>query len=348
MNINRFNKRYKTEPVNDDILAGDSSLYVRRLPKDLPCKFTQYDTSSEKLAIVIPLFARYKKSKGALQNVPSVKYAMWSRWSLQQNTNIFEENIPVIFYIEDVLYETHKAYFEKHGLKEWDFIIFTTRPDTKEEVEFYHHYRCNLGLCQLPVIAPELQKYERVLIIDSDLFFCKTSHGAGYHDILSITEAVPKESIALLGIDNFVDGLNIDVGNPKSVPKNWLYSTPNGSEMLWWKLLNDIYPDYPAKTFNRVSGVWLLFSPEHHGIGTDYGKHVRDTIYTLRNDEATTGTYLQLAPKQFHVYRDVPYFGPDDTPLKAEEQQIPYYWFHIRHKRNLESVFRYHLGDIPV
>ena len=208
---------------------------------------------------------------------------------------------------------------------------------------------CNLGLCQLPIIEDRLQHFERILIIDSDLFFCKTSHASEYHNLLSVTDAVPSDRIGLLGIDNYVDGLVIDVPTPVGVPKNWLYSVPDGDESAWWTVLRDIYPDYPeTPVFNRVSGVWALFSPEHHGVGTVYGDHVEKTVYTLRNDEATMGTWLMEFPDAFEVYSGVPYFGPDDTPLKAEDKGIPYYWFHIRHKRNVEAVWRYHLGDIPV
>ena len=349
MNINKFNRRYKTQSIGDDILAGDSSLYVSRLPRELPNKFTQYDKSSTDLAIIIPLFARYKNTRNALENVASVKYAMWSYWSLQRNTNIFESNIPVLFYIEDILYETHADYFKRLGLKETDFILFTPKPDTEEESKFYHHYRCNLGLCQLPIIDSQLQHFERILILDADLFFCKTSHAQDFHNILSITDAVPPDKIGLLGIDDYVDGQNISVDNPIGIPINWMYSIPDRNEDIFLDLIKEIYPEYPTdNSYNRVSGVWALFSVKHHGMNTPYGKHVENTVYSLRNDEATMGIWLKLNYGAFRVYSEVPYFGPDDTPLKTEEQRIPYYWFHYRHKRNIESVFRSHIGDIPV
>lgn len=319
-----------------DIRVGDSYLFLHRLSPELPKKFEQYDKHSDKLAIVIPLFKPYPKPRLSKKSEQFIKIAMWSRQSLIENTNVIEMGVPVLFYIEDTLFDENAKYFEAQGMDDSCFVIFTVKRDTQEEINFYHNRNANTGLCQLPLLDKRLQKYERLIIQDADLFFCKTSHATEKYDILSVLETCPEEKIGVLSFSS----------DTPYIPSHWIKVVPENSVDSWKKLLSQVYNNFLYQNLTSICGVWCLFSPNFHGIGTPYGDHVSKTIYMLRCDEAISAIYRAMHLDSFVICNDVPYPRTDVAGIIAEETGTPYYHFHFRNQQSFERIFRNHIGDI--
>ena len=323
----------------DDLRAGDCSLIPSRIPWELPDKYPAYSATSSELAVVLPVFSRYKKNKYNVRDHPSLRYALWSRWSLLQNTNAIEAGIPILFCIEDIVYEANRDRFETLGVRDEDCVIFSPRPDTPEEVELYHHYRANLSLFLTPIIHEAFQKYERIMLQDADLYFCRTDTKK-VHDILHECRQVPPEKIGIKG--------HSLVGT--DVRENWKDKV---SDEVFYSLVEKVFGRDWMLGFQESrkwanSGVWQLYSPAHHGIGTPFGDFVEKLIYVFRCDECIMGLWSHEHSDDYLLIRDVPYFGGDDDILQAIRKKIPYYYFHFRPEWNVEKCFRHAIGDVPI
>ena len=124
-----------------------------------------YNNSSRKGCIVLPLFQGWR----GLQPEYHINSAFWVYHSLLVNSNAIDMRIPIIFYIEGhVFQDLHvRQMFEQSRIpidRVWTF----------KKVETDNFYQYYLGTKMCPLWDSRFDKFDNVLIWDTDLF-CATT-----------------------------------------------------------------------------------------------------------------------------------------------------------------------------
>ena len=151
-----------------------SKRYLCDLP---PCKNLLPDANKDAtFALVLPLFYSFKSKK--LHNNFLVGSAMWAAHSMLKHTDLSELNSRIIFFVETNLWHGESALFQQFGFNERDVVFFDAPSNS--------HIEINRVSKKLWVLShPQMQKYDRILLWDCDLFAARTSNDVPCYKIAS-------------------------------------------------------------------------------------------------------------------------------------------------------------------
>ncbi len=178
---------------------------INRLSYDIYKSFPQidsfpvYSNPNPKTAVLIRLFT--------MANHPpvSLKYVIMALWSMRShmlNSDMRDYKPTIVFHIEDVLYyEYAKPIFETAGVPNEYIIVFSRDlvPTTLHDNEDFLLTGDNvLHKAAAPFIDPQLEKFERVIVLDSDSFSLANER-SGLVSLMDVSlNKMPPDQLCLL------------------------------------------------------------------------------------------------------------------------------------------------------
>lgn len=151
--------------------------------------FPMYERPHPKVAVLIRLFTQADYAPLAQTFIPM---AIWSMRSLILNSDIGEYKPTPIFHIDQRLWDMGKEVFQEAGVPEEYIIVYD--PDivpTSLDKSIMH-------LAAAPFLDEQLERFERVIVLDSDLF-ALANRGTGLLPVMDVAlNKMPENDISLL------------------------------------------------------------------------------------------------------------------------------------------------------
>lgn len=253
-----------------------------------------------KILIVFVIFQNYKY----------LGLALHAKEHLRANSNAFDV-ADIKFYVEERLLNMQGFL---PVFKE-DCIPFT---NTFTKDPKLHSERTNLGLCLLPLIDERLSHYDRIIILDADLFLMSNYEKL---DITEFSETITEKEIGVRRGEkiNLADG----------IPRNFLNKAKYSQPERWKALLNEINVDIkPDAILDYDSTAYIIASPKFTEHYPDFSDFCRKGIQYLRDDEAILTAYQYQKGK---ITKHLPqYFVCHERHHIEKTKYLPYYFYHWR------------------
>lgn len=312
-------------------LITNNKYYLYQLPLDVSDPLPEYDDSSKELLILYPLFTR----SGLITANPYLTGAIYSKQSLLRNTNAIAEKIPVKFYMQSEWYDEVADYLQKNGISREDCILFDMPRETTDERINTSISRTGIKL--LPMLDSRMSEYKRVMIMDADIFVCKTDAGREPFNLLNIVCEVPENKIGVV-FHNW--------SSYPSFPSHWLSAVKDSDESLWLEVVQSLLSanfKINKKSLITINTPAFIFSPQTWERDAKFQKFVREGISKLRSDEAILSLYFQNAKDIFVNLEDILKYGFGDVYIHhAIETGIQVYFHHIGNPTHM--IWLEHIG----
>ncbi len=217
--------------------------------------------------------------------------------------------------------ENWMAYAEKHG---YDLVLLDEPLDQGARAKS----RSPAWQKCLILDQPQIQKYQRVVWVDSDILF--NSFGAP-----DICEQVPEEKVG--AVDSFADPSQEE--NQIALERLWKIVRPEGQTAVGeYHTPEDVYNAYgaPIKPLNRMFNAGLLVvSPTHHGA-------IFRHVYNHYEDQGTP-SYFENVPLSYELVANnlVHWMDPRFNHLWAWSQHLHYpFMFDWRRRSFKDKMLR--------
>ena len=152
-------------------------------------EFPVFDKPNPKVAVLVRLFT--------MADYPPISHkfvhmAMWSMRSHMLNSDMKEYKPSVVFHIEEQLFETARPIFEQASVPPENIIVFPTDicPTTLTGNALHK--------AVAPLVDPQLEKFERVIVLDADSFSLGNEQ-SGLIPLIDVSlNEMPPDQISLL------------------------------------------------------------------------------------------------------------------------------------------------------
>ena len=231
----------------------------------------QYKMTSKLGCLVFPIFR-------AIQGVDPIEYvnsAFWAAHSFVVNSDIVNKNIPIYFYVEDVVYESLKQLFEDAHIPEQCTLVRSLTPK--------HWYGRIVSKKLHTVLDNYFEKYENVILLDCDTFLARTDTSLP----LDIEKLWKRRDHSVFG--SYYVRTKLDTTPPifcqvSDMSYEEEYQAFRGITRLHLKKEIDL-------TYN-MGGYINAFSPPY--IRQDYKEFVEKNIPIFYNEEVLNSLYMQI------------------------------------------------------
>ena len=230
----------------------------------------QYDMTSRNGCIVFPIF-RAMERRDPIEYVNS---AFWAAHSFVINSDITERQVPIYFYVEDIVYESLKQLFEDSHIPERCILIREFTPKC--------WYGSVLSKKLHTVLDDYFKKYENVILLDCDTFLAKADTAPP----LNIERLWYRKDYSLFG--------SYDVGTEAKVKTKVFWGCSDMNDEEEYQAFKGIVRLHLNKEIDFVygmNGYINAFSPPN--IRQDYKDFVEKYIPIFYNDEVLNSIYMQ-------------------------------------------------------
>lgn len=178
--------------------------YLENLPK-MKGTYPTYEQESTDMAITLALYQA--GLPGGWFPEVLINSSVWAANSLILNSDMREKQIPIFFYIEDLVIDMCKPVFDAAGIPDSNVIVFSTPP----AAEYITKMRISKGFYMFK--HDVLKKYKTLVHFDTDLFLC-----------------LPKRDDPLVNIDI------LKPNNASGIATMWFSETADlkYQEKTWW------------------------------------------------------------------------------------------------------------------
>lgn len=328
--------RIKTKEVDRHFLTKHYLANLPRLPKPLQ----QYNATSKELVILYPLFRGVPSEPTDSELLFRIPAALWSKRSFLRHTDVMERSVAMKFYIEDVVWQNKqvKDYFHAEGVPDDDILTFSGAEIEVELPEGSQELYMGKQLC--PYLDDQLRHWELVILLDADLFFCKTQHASGRFDFAKRVSRFPTNRI---GVAEVFD----DFPEPNVLPDNWVRAFGYNPDQ-WLQTAQELLKaEINISQIKPVSGCAAVLPRNYRNVRPYFEKYVSMTDKVFQSDEPVLGLWNYLNGGQ-EVY---PIFRWLDLKIAMTEEHLyqfhhnPECAFYISHIISMwEQRWREHIG----
>ena len=265
----------------------------------------QYKMTSKLGCIVFPIFR-------AIQGVEPIEYvnsAFWAAHSFVVNSDIVNKNVPIYFYVEDIVYESLKQLFEDAHIPKQCILVRSLTPK--------HWYGRIVSKKLHTVLDNYFEEYENVMLLDCDTFLAKTDTSLP----LDIDRLLQRRDRSVFGSYNVRPNANTTPPifcQVSDMSYEEEYQTFRGITRLHLNKEIDF-------TYN-IDGYINAFSPPY--IRQDYKEFVAKNIPIFYNEEVLNSLYMQIYNKNIENLMEtwgIPVASTDQDILESLLSRAPFF-----------------------
>ena len=336
--------RIKTKEVDRHFLTKHYLANLPTLPEPLP----QYpDSETNKLVILYPIFRGVPSEPTDSELLFRIPAAIWSKRSFLLHSDVMDYGIPIKFYIEQMIWDNPqvKEYMYAEGVTDDDVLTFDGSQMEVELPEGSADLYMGKQLC--PWLDGQLDRWRLRLILDMDVFLCRTHHATveKYNLVERILKSPWKFPDSMIGSAFMMR----DFPEPNVLPENWIRASGYDPELWLDNARGATGVAIDIKAIRPVSGCASLYPRRYNELNPYFKKYLDRVSAMFQSDEPVLAVWNYL-----HGNREIyPLFEKLELEVAVNALHVhqfhdnPNRSFYISHIMSMwEQRWRQHIGDV--